>query len=280
MCKVSPVWGQNKEKSLKKTKWFLTGETDNLGRKLRLIYMKTKTKQVRGRMWVRHRATGIPKEEKVLQTSAVEDFPDPGLVTYSVGRFGKGGRASGQVVQDKQRHGRWDIKSHGGWKSRWARRIHVPGKRAEQKERWLMVEDPQPGQGTGNCWVGGLSPAPPSPSPYPWHYLPPSHKQLSAIILVPVTFKIYHKYLLASFCLYRYNVTILDSRFIHNVYWALTIYNALREWVRLGPTLQEHCPPLRRKGMWTGWVNCWIMYFWLFATLHSIHTFNSNVLIT
>lgn len=68
--------------------------------------MKTKTKQVRGRMWVRHRATGIPKEEKVLQTSAVEDFPDPGLVTYSVGRFGKGGRASGQVVQDKQRHGR------------------------------------------------------------------------------------------------------------------------------------------------------------------------------
>lgn len=68
--------------------------------------MKTKTEQVRGRMWVRHRATGIPKEEKVLQTSAVKDSPDPGLVTYSVDRFAKRGRASGQVVQGKQRHGR------------------------------------------------------------------------------------------------------------------------------------------------------------------------------
>lgn len=61
-----------------------------------------------------------------------------------------------------------------------------------------------------------LQPLPPhTPCPHPSHLLPNSYKKLSAIILVPATFKIYHTYLLTSFYLYGYNVTIVDSRLIH-----------------------------------------------------------------
>lgn len=154
-----------------------------------------------------------------------------------------------------------------------------PWKRAEKK-RWLMVADPNLGRAQETAlWAGGLYPATLSPSPYPWHHLLSSHKRLSAIVSVPVTFKTYHNIcLLPSVSTDAMSPSWIPGSFI--MFTEHLLHTMHSERVRLGPTHQEHCPPLGRKWIWTGWVNCWIMHFWLFATLHSIHIFNSNVLIT
>lgn len=80
-------------------------------------------------------ATGTPREEKVLHTSAVEDFPDPGLVTYSVdiseseeGLLGKLYKISKEMGDETENHmGAGKEDEPGG--------SMFPGKRAEQEER-------------------------------------------------------------------------------------------------------------------------------------------------
>lgn len=98
-----------------------------------------------------------------------------------------------------------------------------PGKRAEQEERQLMVDDPQPGQGTGDCSVSGwalfshpqpltLSLIPPTPIPQTTisNNFGPCHlqnvSQISACFLLSLQiqchhlrFQVHSQYLLSTY---------------------------------------------------------------------------------